>query len=398
MQKLRFAHFQVIVENLVQIFINKKQADKIIPISIKNPKFGSKDRKFIASSSYDIVRNWKLLYSNYQDFGVPKKYELTQVIYNYYISQDFELPDWPELKNLSEDSYQDRINSNDISILNSFPDWLSNKIKTTYPDNYEEMIKALSEKAEVLIRINTTLTNTKEVQEQLLSEGISSEVIANYPDALRIIDRPKLTNTKAYQKGLFEIQDLGSQEIAPFLGPVTGDYVIDACSGAGGKSLHLADLMKNDGKISSMDIHDFKLKELRNRAKRNQVSIIETTLIKGKSSLNKYFSKADKLLLDVPCSGTGVLKRNPDSKWKLTPNFIEEIKSTQSYILEQYSKMLKPGGLLVYATCSVLPEENELQVNNFLLKYSNYKKIKETYKYPTDNLSDGYYMALIQKE
>ena len=397
MQKLHFAHFQVILENITQIFINKKQADKIIPFSIKNPKFGSKDRKFIASSSYDIVRNWKLFYSNYQDFGVPIKEELTQVIYNYFISQSFEIPDWMEFKSLNKDNLENRKKTNDLSILNSFPDWLYNKIKSTYPKNYEEIINALSEKASVLIRINTTLTNTKEVKTQLSNEGIDCEVIPDYPNALSITDRPKLTNTKAYQQGLFEIQDIGSQDIAPFLGPNSDDYVIDACSGAGGKSLHLADLMNNEGKISSMDVNDFKLKELRIRAKRNQITIIDTATIKGKSSLNKYFSKADKLLLDVPCSGTGVLKRNPDSKWKLTPEFIEEVKATQSYILEQYSKMLKPGGLLVYATCSILPEENELQVNKFLLEHSNYKKVKEAYRLPTDPLSDGYYMALIKK-
>lgn len=397
MQKLRFAHFKIVLENLEQIFIEQKQADKVIPLSIKKPAFGSKDRKFIASTSYDIVRWWKLLYENYSDFCIPKRNELEKVVYNYFVFKDFDIPEWEEFKKFNSENLNKRISSNDFGVTSSTPDWLVDKVKKSYPSNYEDLINNLNNQAEVIIRVNTLKTNTEKLQSILEREGIETSTITEYPNSLLIKGRKKLTALKSFQQGLFEIHDLGSQDIAPLLDPKPNELVIDACSGAGGKSLHLAELMNNQGKVISMDIYDFKLKELQKRAKRNGINIISTETIKGKKTISKHFSSADKLLLDVPCSGTGVLKRSPDSKWKLTPEFIEEIKSTQAHIIREYSKMLKPNGLMVYATCSILPEENEEQVQSFLEEHKNYSLIKEEYHLPTDPLSDGYYMALISK-
>ena len=172
--------------------------------------------------------------------------------------------------------------------------------------------------------------------------------------------------------------------------------VIDACSGAGGKSLHIAALMKNKGKIISMDVEERKLIELKKRAIRAGASIIETQLINS-TTINKLKNTADRLLLDVPCSGLGVIRRNPDAKWKLNLDFINQIKKTQQEIISNYSQMLKPGGIMVYATCSILPSENQDQVEQFLSNNKNgFEFIEDRKVLPSEGF-DGFYMAAIKK-
>jgi 16S rRNA (cytosine967-C5)-methyltransferase len=175
-------------------------------------------------------------------------------------------------------------------------------------------------------------------------------------------------------------------------------FVIDACAGAGGKSLHLAALMKNQGTLISMDIHDFKLRELKRRAKRAGVTNIKTTVV-SESTIIDFKEKADYLLLDVPCSGLGTLKRNPGAKWQLTPGFIDEIKNVQKEIITSYATMVKAGGSMVYATCSVLPSENEQVVKSFLASAAgkNFELIKQQTILPSDDQNDGFFMASIKK-
>mgnify|MGYP003520941419 FL=1 len=172
--------------------------------------------------------------------------------------------------------------------------------------------------------------------------------------------------------------------------------VVDACAGAGGKTLHLAALMKNKGQIIAMDIHEWKLKELKRRASRNDVQNVQTRLIEAKT-IKKMANTADRLLIDAPCSGFGVLRRNPDAKWKLDQPFLDRIKETQAMILNDYAKIIKVGGLMVYATCSILPSENQEQVEKFLVNNTNYKLISDKTYYPSENGYDGFYMALIER-
>jgi 16S rRNA (cytosine967-C5)-methyltransferase len=157
--------------------------------------------------------------------------------------------------------------------------------------------------------------------------------------------------------------------------------------------------MENKGQIIALDIYENKLKELKRRAKRNGAHNIETRTIDSSKVIKKLIEKADKILIDAPCSGIGVLKRNPDSKWKLQPEFLEIIKDTQEEILDSYSRMVKPGGQMVYATCSILPSENELQVKGFLKREAgkDFKFVKEEKVFPSESGFDGFYMALLQK-
>ncbi|MCE3259325.1 MAG: methyltransferase, partial [Bacteroidetes bacterium] len=165
----------------------------------------------------------------------------------------------------------------------------------------------------------------------------------------------------------------------------------------GGKSLHLAALMKNKGHIIAMDVEGWKLEELKKRAKRAGAHNIETRLI-TETTVKQMSNYADRLLLDVPCSGTGVIKRNPDAKWKLNSEVIERTRALQYTILKDYSTMLKPGGLMVYSTCSILPSENQKQVERFMNEHPGaYVLIGDKTILPSEG-SDGFYMALLRKE
>jgi 16S rRNA (cytosine967-C5)-methyltransferase len=173
--------------------------------------------------------------------------------------------------------------------------------------------------------------------------------------------------------------------------------VVDACAGAGGKSLHIAALMKNKGEVMSIDIYEDKLKELDSRARRNGATNINTSLyISGME--NNYRGNADRLLLDVPCSGMGVLSRHPDAKWKLTPEAIDEYMAQQQDILDRYSIMLRPGGIMVYATCSIFPSENEKQIERFLAKNASFKKVSEHKISPKESGYDGFYICRLERK
>ncbi|MNS80695.1 Ribosomal RNA small subunit methyltransferase B [compost metagenome] len=186
--------------------------------------------------------------------------------------------------------------------------------------------------------------------------------------------------------------------VVPLLDVQPGHRVIDACAGGGGKSLHMASLMKNKGKILSLDIHEWKLKELKDRAKRNGVDVIETRVIDTNKVIKRLADNADRVLLDVPCSGMGVLRRNPDAKWKLSNEEIDRLMILQQEILSTYSQMTKVGGQLVYATCSLLPSENELQVQKFLHDHSaKWSLVKEIHLRPDRDGFDGFYAALLKR-
>jgi 16S rRNA (cytosine967-C5)-methyltransferase len=202
--------------------------------------------------------------------------------------------------------------------------------------------------------------------------------------------------TDAFKDGIFEVQDASSQLVAYFLDVKPGMHVIDACAGAGGKTLHLSSLMQSKGRIISMDTEAWKLDELKKRAKRSGAQNIETRVIDS-ITISKLKNSADRVLLDVPCSGLGVIKRNPDAKWKLKSEFINNIIQTQQQILGEYSQMVKHGGYLVYATCSILPSENNQQVELFLKNNSNFELIKQEVVSPFSSGFDGFFMALLKK-
>jgi 16S rRNA (cytosine967-C5)-methyltransferase len=281
----------------------------------------------------------------------------------------------------------------------SLPDWLDTLLAEQLGEAWPAVRATLNKPAEVFLRVNTLKTERRSLKTRLAQDGFITEAVDEVPTALRMAQRYNVFGLPAFQEGLFEVQDASSQRIAPFLQVEPGQKVVDACAGAGGKSLHLAALMQNKGKIIALDIHEWKLKELRKRAARAGVDVIETRPIDSTKTFKRLAGYADRLLLDVPCSGLGVLRRNPDAKWKLQPAEIERLTALQQDLLSRYSAMVKPGGKLVYATCSVLPAENERQVQTFLAaRGGEWTLEEELFLNPAETGHDGFYAARLARK
>lgn len=390
------------IDSLHEIFNENKQASKVLQNTLKRDKrWGARDRSFIALTTYDIVR-WKRLYAKIADVKPPyKREDLFRIFAVWATLRGIRLPDWKQFEGTPTRRIKGKFDelSKIRKYRESIPDWLDEVGEKELGTQWDSELSALNEQAEVILRVNTLLADKTQVRKTLREEGIETETLSAYPDALQLVERANVFGTQAFKKGLFEVQDASSQLVAYFLDVQPGMRVIDACAGAGGKSLHLATRMENKGQIISLDIYESKLKELKRRAKRNKAHNIETRLIENNKVIKKLQGQADRLLLDAPCTGLGVLKRNPDSKWKLSPQFLDEIRTTQQEILQNYSTMVKSGGKMVYATCSILPSENEEQVKRFLKSEAgqHFKLIKDKAVSPSQSGFDGFYMALLQR-
>lgn len=393
---------EAIVYALQQIFIENRQADKVIEFVLKsNKKWGSRDRAFIAENTYEIVRWWRLLKFVTQLSGnkVSETAQFWQIFGAWRVLQGDKLPDWQEFAGLNPKTITARYEEaqHTRKIKESVPDWIDETGEKELGEQWDGELQAMNHQAPVVLRTNTLKTNIAQLQKKLQESGIETETLTDAHEALVLKKRANVFATEAFKNGLFEVQDTGSQLIAPFLDVQPGMRVIDACAGAGGKTLHLATLMENKGRIIAMDVEDYKLLELQRRARRNGIGNVETKLIEAKT-IKRLKESADRLLLDVPCSGLGVLRRNPDAKWKLQPEFLENIKKTQNEIISSYSKMLKPGGKMVYATCSILPSESEEQVKKFLAANTGFQLINEQRTSPAKDGYDGFYMALLERK
>ncbi|MEM9076109.1 MAG: methyltransferase domain-containing protein [Bacteroidota bacterium] len=393
-----------VIDALNLIFNEGEYADKVIEKVLRYDKrWGSRDRGFIAETTYDIVR-WKRLYVEiaevHEPFSRPHLFRLFAV---WCVLRGIRLPDWKQLEGTPERRIKGRFDelSKIRKYRESFPDWLDKLGEKALGNNlWTKESHALNQQAEVILRTNTLRTSKGTLQQALADEGIETIPLPDYENALKLTERKNVFTTETFKDGLFEVQDASSQLVAPFLDVAPGQRVVDACAGAGGKTLHLASLMQNKGQLIAMDIYESKLKKLKVRARRNGVHNMETRVIENSKVIKKLHEKADRVLLDAPCSGLGVIRRNPDSKWKLEPQFLERIKGVQQDILQRYSKMVKPGGKMVYATCSILPEENSDQVQAFLNSEAGntFEFVKEQNIYASERGYDGFYMALLQRK
>jgi 16S rRNA (cytosine967-C5)-methyltransferase len=381
---------------LQAIFEEGQYADKVIERTLKsNPKWGARDRSFIAETTYEMVRWWRLI--NYLS---PSK-DYWDMFGTYWLMQGNRLPEWEEFARINPDKVKGKYESiHDPALLESIPDWLHKLGESQLGEKWEKEIHALNEEAEVVLRVNTLKTTRERLKNQLAEDGINTYLVKGYPDALVLEERQNVFRHPAFKEGLFEVQDASSQLVAESLAVEPGMRVIDACAGAGGKSLHLAALMENKGKILCMDVEDWKLQQTKLRARRDGVSIIEPRVIEGTKTIKRLKESADRLLLDVPCSGLGVLRRNPDTKWKLSLESIEKVQQTQQEILQSYPSMLKKGGQMVYATCSILPSENELQVKKFLESEAGnaFELIEDKKVLAQESGFDGFYIARLMKK
>jgi len=394
---------EAIVGALLDVFKQGKYSDRVLESTLKaHSKWGSRDRRTVAETVYDLVRWWR---SYWHLAGLPDTEYLDRAkisarrvwrVWGVYIwRQSGDFPDLRECEGIDPREIGQRLSrETPPAIRASIPDWLNEVCASEIGESWPQLLDALNEPADVFLRANTLKITAEELRNKLAEEGILAARVDGVPDALRLSERRNVFTSNLFREGLFEVQDTASQHVAPLLQVTSGQRVVDACAGAGGKSLHLASLMMNKGTIIAMDIHQWRLDELRRRATRAGADNIQTRLIEGPDTIKRLSGKADRVLLDVPCSGLGVLRRNPDTKWKLTRDELDRLRALQADLLQRYSRMTKPGGKLVYATCSILPSENERQVAAFLKRNAADWKLEEEIRFrPDEGGSDGFYAA-----
>ncbi len=391
------------VDALGMIFNDNEQADKVLRKVLKfDKRWGSRDRGFIAETVYDIVR-WKRLYSEIAEVKAPYSREnLFRLFAVWATLRGITVPDWKQIEPIPSRRIKGKFDelSKIRKYKESIPDWMDELGEKALGKKWADELAALNKQANVVLRANTLKATVKEVRNTLADQDIDTQILDTHPDALQLVVRKNVFTSEAFKNGFFEVQDASSQKVARMTGVSPGMRVIDACAGAGGKTLHLAALMENKGQIIAMDIYEGKLKELKRRAKRAGAHNIETREITSSKVYKKLYNTADRVLIDAPCTGLGTIKRNPDLKWKLQPDFVDKVVERQADILQKYSKMVKEGGKMLYATCSILPRENQEQVQSFLNTEQGQKFSLEKQQTisPAKSGYDGFYMALLSRK
>ncbi|MFA5124068.1 RsmB/NOP family class I SAM-dependent RNA methyltransferase [Zavarzinia sp.] len=259
-----------------------------------------------------------------------------------------------------------------------FPDWLVERLAPRMsPEELLALARALNTPAPLDLRVNTLKAEREGVIARLAADGIAATPCPYSPLGVRLKTKPYLQKHPAYLDGSIEVQDEGSQLLGILLAPRRSEMVVDFCAGAGGKTLILGALMRSTGRLYAFDVSDKRLAKLKPRAARAGLSNVHPACISGENDtrVKRLQGKADRVLVDAPCSGMGTLRRNPDLKWRQSPQSVDELVVKQAAILAAAAKLLKPGGRLVYATCSILAEENEEIVNAFLAAHADFRRL-----------------------
>lgn len=378
-----FVHPNIITQLIAAVDAIMQQgqyADKYIPRQLHTQqKWGSKDRKYFASIAYDCIRNYNyyiaLLKTNNHDTSTENLVQVS--IQNLgFVSK---IENIPTPKNINIDDYR-------------FPQWLLDLLKIDYPTLSIQDFASLDKTASVYIRTNTLKSTPTQLAIELASLAELMPVI-NYPEAFEVIGKNNLSQSKAYLEGRFEFQDIGSQHIGHYVAASPNDIILDLCAGAGGKSLHLAALTHNRATILATDFAPKRMEQLALRAKKANAKSIQ---ILDYNTLDNL--QADIVLIDAPCSGTGTLRRQADAKWKLTPQFVDECIAIQYDLLHKAIKLIKPNGKIVYATCSVLHSEGEMQIEKFLAQNSDFELVSMHRTDCFHQSVDGFFMVTLKRK
>lgn len=374
-------------------------ADKILQrLFLEKKGLNNRDRGCVSEMFYDLLRNKRLLESG-MNFNGYKPIERAYLLASAYILwRQIQLPKRLELPRFNIPAYLSRVAANaeaNPAIRYSVPDWLFDLGKAELGVRWERELEALNSSPMQSLRVNTLKTTVADLQQRFADQGINCTKAPGVNTGLVMSRKGNLFSTPEFHEGLFEFQDISSQQVAELLSPKPGMVVVDACAGNGGKTLHIAALMENKGRLVAADNLAYKLSTLRRRAQRAGVSIIESLDASAPDAFAALLGKVDRLLLDVPCTGTGVWRRNPEARWLMKDNALDNLHLQQKEILNTYSEMVKPSGEMVYSTCSILPSENRLQVEAFLAQNANFKLVKDIQLYPSETEGDGFYMALM---
>lgn len=409
------SRLQVNIELLDVFFVTNAPFDIILAKFFKNNRWiGATDRREISEFAYDIFRNFEKLRFYAQNitgnFGrayviaylkkILKRGDIISQIFSgqkYHPTKlsDFEKRFWYALDEVEKLPEYAELN---------YPEWLETSLHKAFPENFSENLSALNQSTEVVLRVNTLRTNRQTVLEVLKKSGIEAEITVIAPNGIRLHGRINRGH-EILQQGFAEIQDEGSQLIAENCEPENSKVVVDFCAGAGGKTLALAALMRNKGRIFALDKYPQRLKNAHLRCRRAGVNNV-TCLELSNKWIKRHAESADVVLVDAPCSGTGTWRRNPDMRAKFKQRDLQELVVLQKEILNTAAALVKSKGRLVYATCSVLCEENEEQIRNFLQDHPQFSLIKTKYNSndegfmrlsPYHDGTDGFFTAVAEK-
>ncbi len=340
---------------------------------------GSRERGFIAETAYVVLRRRRLLEKLAQPVVTPRRLVLAALTRVNGLSQR----QLAEAITAAEADWLAGFRSRPEPMLTlaeqtDLPDWLSERLRMRLSEEaLLQLARGLNQGASLDLRVNSIKASREDVLARLAADGIAAEACRYAPLGIRLKAKPALQRHPLYLDGVIEVQDEGSQLLGYLLAPKRGEMVVDFCAGAGGKTLLLGAMMRSTGRLYALDVSDKRLARLKPRVARAGLSNVHPVRISGEndSHVKRLAGKIDRVLVDAPCSGLGTLRRNPDLKWRLTPGSILELSKKQHDILAAAARLVKPGGRLVYATCSILPEENEAIVAEFLADHPAFKKL-----------------------
>ena len=433
------------VLELLKSFDNgSKIASKLIQNYFRsNKNIGSKDRKFISNCFWNIIKHRNKINWHLKNHNLKVTFERQIILELFFLNVDYknDLPKIKKLiflnnklnKNFKDNNLQFLENSNFEKFTNSempeyvyyeLPKFLLTSIKRNFKSDWKNVVLSLNKEAFVDLRINTLKNKTRdEILVSLKEIDVPFKISKYSPVGIRLLKRFPINGNKLFKSGNIEIQGEASQLSALILGAKPGMQVADICAGAGGKSLVLADIMKNKGRILSLDINQKRLQEASLRFKRAGVHNIETRLVDMNWSTKGLEKKFDLVLIDAPCSGIGTWSRSPDSRFNFTKKKLVKLINIQSELLLKGSTMVAPGGKLAYITCSILPEEGIDQIEKFKISLNNEfseidmknmwndnLSLTNTFQYPFDNAKksitinpailkmDGFFISMFQRK
>lgn len=411
------ARFRETALLLAEVLRFEHPADAVISHFFRErPKLGAADRAWLAETVYSIIRRKASL-----EHGLNP------------VTPRLLLARWmTQVQGLSVRALSDLLKSDEQEALKQakqqsgsltpaarldWPQWLYDKLQPLYQDEgLVRLGQALQQSAPLDLRINPLLTTRDEVLQAFAQQGIAAEATPYSPLGVRLKDKIALQKNPLFLSGKVEVQDEGSQLLGLLLEPKRQDMVVDFCAGAGGKTLLLGALMNSQGRIYAFDVSEKRLNNLKPRLKRSGLSNITPQRIASEadSKIKRLAGKIDRVLVDAPCSGLGTLRRNPDLKWRQNPQSVEELTQKQTAILNAAARLPKPGGRLVYATCSLLQDENEQIVQQFLQQHPDYQLVPadatlqhlhidlHTGNYlrlnPSEHNTDGFFAAILERK
>ncbi|GIV55533.1 MAG: RNA methyltransferase [Candidatus Kapaibacterium sp.] len=388
-----------LARGIAGILNERRHGDRVIERMLRPLPLHAPQRALVAETVYGVVRHLRRLF---WALGKQEAFDLEHIgacIRAWWVLHEVPLP--PTLRRGIPPRQQLLArweHPPSRAVRYSIPDWLDQYGAAQCAERWEAILASLNKPPQLVLRTNTLQTSRSELVRLLENSGIAATAHPFAPEAILLERYANVFALEPFHAGMFEMQDAASQAMAHILDPAPGMRVVDACAGSGGKTLHLAALMQNKGKIIALDIAAWKLTELRRRAARAGVSIIETRPITSTKTIKRLDGTAERLLLDLPCSGSGVWRRNPDGKWHLGPEDLPRLQTQQRDIVQRYLSMLAPGGRVLLCTCSIFPDEGERHLEWLVQRCPQMRMLAHGRFDPAEHSTDGFFWALLLRE